>query len=606
MFSDVFAQIESRFNPNHSKTGCYDPSARVAAISTIDKGIDAARQFLRSLLACRNSLVPISVLPPEILARVFHFLILKELPFTGSGKRKKLGWIRVTHVCRHWRQVALDNSSLWAKIWAIPKNPKWISEMLARAKDAPLDVEFNAAANLKSSQEALVMITPHISHTRRLLLHSLFTCHSESVRGIFSCEAPALEHFELTDKADYSTNIFRDLSGNMLFKGHSPRLRTFSISSRVVIPWSLVPRGQLTQLKIAVPTEVVDSPGDLNELIDLLVNCPSLENLALESCLPSQLTGFSHGRTIHLPQLSRLRLRGSTSLIMNMLKMLKLPSSTTLHLDCISRATDNESEGLLLPVISAHFQGPPSVEFKSLTVTIRRLRISSLNITASTVPSTLGNHQSQGFEGDIVGNPELVLSFDKLSTHRRSVDLFKQACKMLPISNLEFISMAGNGVIDINWVELFSCCTNVTTMEAIGLGASGLVRALTAPTVTNAGSSKEGRERKQDSRSTVVQPASTVAHAHAAIFPRLKHLGLTELNLYLSEGKHTSEILFDVFERGLQQRMAASASPLTLRVSNCDISPEKANDLRKLVQDFHWDRDLIDPLQLLITPRLFS
>jgi hypothetical protein len=262
MFSDVFAQIESRFNPNHSKTGCYDPSARVAAISTIDKGIDAARQFLRSLLACRNSLVPISVLPPEILARVFHFLVLKELPFTGRERRKKLGWIRVTHVCRHWREVALDNSSLWAKIWAIPTNPKWISEMLARAKNAPLDVEFKAAANLKSNREALLVITPHISHTRRLRLHSLFTCHSDFIRGIYSCEAPALEHFELADGGD-STNIFRDLSGNMLFKGHSPRLRMFSISSQAVIPWPLVPRGQLTQLKIACPNEVVNSLGNL-------------------------------------------------------------------------------------------------------------------------------------------------------------------------------------------------------------------------------------------------------------------------------------------------------------------------------------------------------
>jgi hypothetical protein len=171
---------------------------------------------------------------------------------------------------------------------------------------------------------------------------------------------------------------------------------------------------------------------------------------------------------------------------------------------------------------------------------------------------------------------------------------------MLPFQNVEFISMSATDIIDINWVELFSCYTNVTTVKAIGRGASGFVRALTAPTVTNAGSSNEGRERKQDSRNAVVQPASTVACAHAGIFPKLKLLGLTKLNLYSSEG------LFDVFERGLQQRMAASASPLTLRVSNCDISPEKANDLRKLVQDFHWDRDLIDPLQLLITPRLFS
>ncbi|KAF8498172.1 hypothetical protein F5888DRAFT_1889297 [Russula emetica] len=584
MFSDVFAQIESRFNPSLSRTGIYNPSARVVALSTVDKGIDAAKQFLRSMLTRRNALVPISLLPPEILARVFHLLVLEEMPFSG---KRNLGWIRVTHVCRHWRQVALDDSSLWARIGSTLMNKKWISEMLARAKNAPLDIEFNGVAS--SSRGALLRIHPHLSRTRQFRFHILSMLHSDSVREMFSWEAPALEHFELEVSA-HSPVTFRDLGENMLFKGHAPRLRTFSLS-RVVIPWSLIPRGQLTQLKIACPNEEIDYSGELSQLIDLLVNCPALEILALESCLPSQLTEFSHGRTIHLPHLSRLRLRGSTSRIMNMLKMLKLPSSTTLHLDCISNITTihNDSEGLLLPVISAHFQSPTPAEFKSLTVTIRRHMI---NITASTFPSTLRNRETRNFEGDIVGNAELVLSFDSLSKPGRSTDILEQACKMLPISNLEFISISPTNVIDLNWVELFNCCTNVTTVQAIGHGtSSSLVRALTAPTVTNAGSSKEGRNRKHDNREcTLVQPTKTVAHAHAAIFPKLESLGLTELNF--AEGKHPSGILFDIFERGLQQRMAVSGAPLKLlRISNCYISTEHANDLQKLVQDFQCDEN---------------
>ena len=325
MFSDVFAQIESRFNFNHSRTGIYDHSARVAAISTVDKGIDATRHFVHSLLTRHNALVPIFLLPTEILARVFHLLVREERPLSG---RRNLGWIRVTHVCQHWRQVALDDSSLWAKIWGIPKNTKWISEMLARAKDAPLDIEFSLSKNL----EALRMIRSQLSRTRRLRFHNLEMYRPDSVREIFSWKAPALEHFELTSTTNVSIS-FGDLDGNMLFKGHAPRLRTFSLS-QVVIPWSLIPRGQLTQLKIFHPYE--DYLGELEQLIDLLVNCPALEFLYLNRCLPSQLAEFSHGQTIHLSHLSRLRLCGSTSRILNTLKMLKLPSSTTLHLNCIS------------------------------------------------------------------------------------------------------------------------------------------------------------------------------------------------------------------------------------------------------------------------------
>jgi hypothetical protein len=582
MFSDIFAQIESRFNVIHSRTGFRDPSARVDAISKVDKGIYAARQFLCSLLAHRNTLVPISVLPPEILTRVFHFLVLEGPPFSGKP------WIRVTHVCRRWRQVAIDDSSLWARIWGILTNTKWISEMLARAKNAPLEIELDDVG--RSSPEALLMIPPHLSHTRQLRLHSLSMSHSGDIQEIFSREAPALEHLELTaNRTVFSPDTFPDTRGNTLFKGHTPRLRTFSLS-RVVIPWSLVPRGQLTMLKFAGPHEDVVSPGDLNELIDLLVNCPELEVLELESCLPSQLTEFTefaHGPTIHLPHLSRLRLRGSTSRIVSMLTILDIPSSTTLHLDCISGTPHNDdSECFLLPIISNLLQHPAPVEFKSLTVTIQRLMPSStLNITASTFPSTLRNRDSLFFGGDIIGNPQLVLSFDRLSSPDRSTNLLKDACKMLPISNLEFISMSATNDINMDWVELFGCCTNVTTMRAIGNGTGGFVRALTAPTDTNSGYNKTGWNRKyDDTKSTVAQLAGTVAHAHKAIFPNLKFLGLTDLNFF--EG-----IPFVVFERGLRQRMEVSGAPLNFfRMIDCDIITKHADDLEKLVQDFDWDR----------------
>jgi hypothetical protein len=104
-------------------------------------------------------------------------------------------------------------------------------------------------------------------------------------------------------------------------------------------------------------------------------------------------------------------------------------------------------------------------------------------------------------------------------------------------------------------------------------------------------------------RSQILDPAkgkhdnreSALVHAHAAIFPKLKFLGLTELNF--SEGKNPSGILFDVFERGLQQRIAASGAPSKLlRISCCNISTEHANGLQKLAQEIHWDEDedLID------------
>jgi hypothetical protein len=69
-----------------------------------------------------------------------------------------------------------------------------------------------------------------------------------------------------------------------LFKGHTLGLQTFAVF-KVTFSWSLVPCSQLAWLKITLPNEDLYSPGDINQLIDLLVNCLAWEMLDLDSCL---------------------------------------------------------------------------------------------------------------------------------------------------------------------------------------------------------------------------------------------------------------------------------------------------------------------------------
>ncbi|KAH9978424.1 hypothetical protein BJV77DRAFT_1073950 [Russula vinacea] len=127
VFSEAFARVESRFN--YFLTAIH-PSARIAAISAIDKeideqlkavdeqhrAVDAAKQLLHTQLARRNALAPISLYPQR---------------FSPGA----------THVCQFWRQVALDDSSLWATIWGASANTELIAEMLARARNAPLNID---------------------------------------------------------------------------------------------------------------------------------------------------------------------------------------------------------------------------------------------------------------------------------------------------------------------------------------------------------------------------------------------------------------------------------------------------------------------------------
>src|SRR6267142_2339125 len=365
------------------------PGTCAAALSAIDEEIDAAHRFTHSLLSRRNVLAPISVLPTELLARIFHFCALAE-PLWMSQLPSKLGWITVTHVCQRWRQVALDDTSLWARITGFSRSPKWIAESLVRARNAPLVFRLWG----RPSPEILTSLQPHISHTRELQLGGLGELHSRVVQRIFGLEAPALEHFGLrfSEHNPLGPDIFPQSSGTALFKGRAPKLRTFTLSE-VSVPWSLIPRGQLTRIEITrfkgISTTGISLSADLNQLVDLLTGSPELEVLILEFCLPAMLSQVSHGQlqleSIHLPRLSRLHLGGSTNCVTNFFKRLTLPSSAILRLQCISNHLSAHNDYLILPLISAHFHNPTPVEFKRFKVTADHVR-NLIEVAASIVP----------------------------------------------------------------------------------------------------------------------------------------------------------------------------------------------------------------------------
>ena len=555
----------------------------------------------------RYGFTPISLLPPEVLARVFHFLLLEEPPFPIE---RDLGWRRATHVCRFWRQVALDDSSLWGTISGITTNAELISEMLARSRDAPLDIDLNLNLHFDIHgalyealyRKVLLLFPPHLPRTRKLQLHNLSASNFDIIQSIYSREAPALEHFEIgfSNTSPGSPVVFHDLGDTTLFKARAPRLRTLLLS-HVLITWSLIPLGQLTQLKI-VPFELVSTDyippavelGDVKQFIDLLVNCPALETLALGHCLPSQLSQLSHGQTIHLSRLSRLCLAGSSSRVMNLMEMLDLPSLKMLHLHCISENTLTHDDHLLLPIVSAKLKNPAFVEFQKLSVTLTLRMHVSFNVTASTTLPSSRSRQSQNIEADMDGDAEFILSFDG---HSNLLGLVEGVCKMLPISNLRFLSVSSfyfGG--RVNWVKFFEHCTKVTTMQVIGPGTSSFVRAFTNLEATNAKPNKEGKQKRRDDRdSTPAQPArSTASPADAHIFPKLMFLLLKGMD-FAEDMPYAEDIpsgiLSDVVERGLRQRRVAYNAPLKmLRIDNCLISTRRAEALQKLVQKFHWDK----------------
>ena len=570
------------------------PAARAATLSAIDEEIDAARHLTDTLLSHRNGVAPISVLPPELLARIFRFHALVEPPWS---RMQNLGWIGVTHVCRQWRQVALDDSSLWATITGFYPSAEWVSESLVRARTAPLVIDFLFTPRL----EILSMFPPHVSHIRELRLRNLSPFHYQGVQEICASEAPILEHLELAlGLAPYPITFptFHELAGTTPFNGRTPKLRTLSLT-QISIPWSLIPRGQLTQLKITLFEEIstvdISPTVDSNQLIDLLINSPELEGLVLDFCLPFMLSQVSHEQPIHLPRLSRLRLAGSTFNVTNLLSLLRLPSSTTLDLHCcISEDPFIYPDHPVLPLVSAHFHDPAPVEFNDFRVTIIRPE-SLIYVAASIAPQNSRCYHSHVIEGDMESKAALTLSFHWHDWHEfdhlNQGDILGRLCSMLSISNLKFLSISvPDTVCSIDWPELFRHCKKVTTIQVKGPGTSGLLQSLAPPKPTNATSGRgKGGECENKRIQTQVINSAAGAHATPSPFPKLRTLLLEDLQ-FGGVLPHFSA-LYNVLAYTLRRRKECEIPLKKLCFCHCVISTRQVNSLRRLVRDLCCHRE---------------
>lgn len=126
----------------------------------IDQDLAALAESMRVLHSRRNCLAHISCLPPEILVTVFRHFESSEDHTSTSHHRGAPICLILTHVCKHWRQLALDCPTLWTSVSCV--SPRWLCVMLERSKDAHLVATYHAPVLLRGCLE------PVLSHLSRI------------------------------------------------------------------------------------------------------------------------------------------------------------------------------------------------------------------------------------------------------------------------------------------------------------------------------------------------------------------------------------------------------------------------------------------------------
>ena len=365
-------------------TGSGEP--RDSLRQAIDDEINSLEQSIRVLKTRRNALAPISCLPPETLAAIFSFL-------TPSANRHyfSLEWICFSHVCRQWRETALNYPRLWSHITfhvndsyseLTPKlAPAAIAEIPARAKTVSLHLDLELMIKNELEWIAIVrQIDAHISHTRYLRVSGLLL----SLEPLVS-SAPILE----------SLSLMRTLPGlqaipSNLFNCSTPSLTSLELEG-CDISWKSPLLKGLQDLKIrstAAHPELDDWLDALNEMSQL--KTLSLHYGATPAAPPAPFISQPL-RTVTLPSLTKFHITTSAKSCTLALAHLVMPALAWLHVDVYSEEDGAEDVRPLIPYVARNVCGLQDTEpLRSILISgknsISRGEDTSVNVFAWIMP----------------------------------------------------------------------------------------------------------------------------------------------------------------------------------------------------------------------------
>jgi hypothetical protein len=340
---EVKQNLTSTMGPNSLE------QLRQAIDADIESLKESDRESDRALRQRRNALAPISFLPAEIVEDIF---------LHASAKRNDYGiaWLHVAHVCRQWREIALNQPLFWSHINFTNLTLAGVIEMLARAKNAPLHLEVDVTdihwddARYNALENEL---QAHVSNIRHLSVIGKSTQFYTSLRKLVTSPAPTLEYLSLSH-LDPTVQVYLP---DTLFDGTTPRLSCLELRE-ISISWKSPLLKGLRYLKICGPT--LKNRPSLAEWLDVLDKMPQLKELVLHSASPNgqwHRFPFDIEHTVTLPFLTHLDISANAKDCAISLAHLVLPALTSLCLTANSVSFSGGDVLNLLPYVTQHAHG---------------------------------------------------------------------------------------------------------------------------------------------------------------------------------------------------------------------------------------------------------
>ncbi|KAH8091682.1 hypothetical protein BXZ70DRAFT_1067261 [Cristinia sonorae] len=310
------------------------------------------RRAIVDLHVQMNTTIPIAVLPPEMLACIFSWYIIAVAHantaisrgwYLPSNSASHYRWIKITHVCHHWREVALSSPELWTDI-LVEGAHECIEAFLSRSKQALLDIFIPTSHN--QTMDVIQRVFGAISRARTFSLCSMSTdSASEVLLNSLPSSAPHLRVLEMSLGGTLPVSASFP---PFLTQCAAPSLTELTIT-RYQVDWKtgVFPKS-LTHLHIVHPTEKSTKIGTSSaSVVAVLAELGSLKHIELAQVLPDLslpddvISLPSLPSTASLPNLEYLSLRGSSLPCVVILKHCIFPETARvmLHLNSVLSPT---------------------------------------------------------------------------------------------------------------------------------------------------------------------------------------------------------------------------------------------------------------------------
>lgn len=277
-----------------------------------------------------NQLTLIARLPPEVLTEVLVHFVSAESKISRYDNHRPYAWLRITHVCRYWRDVALSSPRVWSTI--VVTGSSCVNEMLARSKKVPLEVYAGTSISRVGMKENIRTVLQQMDRIRRLELHySPYLTPDDIPSAAPLLKTLVIKGVDQTGMSSPTTSFLKTFEDCDI-----PGLECLEIVFSKMLWTSPLLRPTLTSLVFGYSRDAVIN-ASLPSILKALEGMPLLQHLDLQNVLPRVNQPHEVAvitRIVTLDRLSDLRITDWGLSCVQLVGHLSFPSSTTLAFDC--------------------------------------------------------------------------------------------------------------------------------------------------------------------------------------------------------------------------------------------------------------------------------